>query len=821
MSQTTRKPEAPILYGPDGEPIDMGKIGRKNMGSGGGFSYINALQSQDAEPLVKAQEPFNVHAYVYSATNAIATNIGQVCFEFYRETEETQAYRAQRALSRGTIKNVAFWVPNYGRKRTAMERYAQNKRRLQGRKVKGLEEDYDYELTQPFRRPNNVLRSQSEMWYALIVLLILRGEGFWIAVKTDGTLWAMGMPVTDIERIILLHPDNMREKLDEKTGEVVYWEYRTNRKDAGLGIGGVTGKAYKFLPEEVIHFKTFNPIYPLRGMSRITASAMGVTQDLYAQMHNTSLLKNHAEPGGVIHTDQGLQDDERKQLLRNWHERHKGPLNRGNVAILEGGVTFTATTLTQKDMEFIEQRRWNREEILAVIGPLPKSILSITDDLNYATQLAQDRNFWNKCAIPLIRLIENTIDGMLLLLEPDTVVGMFDLTKIEALQEEITGKIDNMVKLVTTGRVSRDVAADRVGLDLPPEDGSDAVLVAPNLVPIEEVINGLTAPTPGDPGDPSNQDNPQRTVATIPTISTIERRQVRLIDPRARFLRASNSLFYSRRGISVVSWRAKAARQRSSITEEYFVLVGRQERPVKEQWRTHVSWFRREQMRAWNDFLEAHDLKAAAGAIIRDIGEQDIEGILLDLADPNKRLSARLNPLYHDMVDKVFSLTDKELGGLTVIEVDSDRVTDFISSKLIKVKERNKTIRDRLRKQLVAGIQGGETITELSQRINRVFNNAAGAARATTIARTETAQMMSGSRDIIFDEEGIIKHDWSTAGDEHVREDHVTFGGLGAQKRGFNYMSAVNKPGTLLYPSDVSGPADQVINCRCVATASE
>ena len=82
--------------------------------------------------------------------------------------------------------------------------------------------------------------------------------------------------------------------------------------------------------------------------------------------------------------------------------------------------------------------------------------------------------------------------------------------------------------------------------------------------------------------------------------------------------------------------------------------------------------------------------------------------------------------------------------------------------------------------------------------------------------RTETAGIMNSTRDEMFKQQGFTKELWVTAGDEVVREDHVTFGGAGPQDRDFNYMTLVSGGGLLRFPNDAAAPVGQVVNCRCI-----
>ena len=86
------------------------------------------------------------------------------------------------------------------------------------------------------------------------------------------------------------------------------------------------------------------------------------------------------------------------------------------------------------------------------------------------------------------------------------------------------------------------------------------------------------------------------------------------------------------------------------------------------------------------------------------------------------------------------------------------------------------------------------------------------------VARTETNTMLGNVRDEMFNLQGIELREWTTAADENVRQDHVTFGETAPQRADFNYLTTVGQSdqGTLTHPHDFRGPAGQVINCRCV-----
>ncbi len=93
--------------------------------------------------------------------------------------------------------------------------------------------------------------------------------------------------------------------------------------------------------------------------------------------------------------------------------------------------------------------------------------------------------------------------------------------------------------------------------------------------------------------------------------------------------------------------------------------------------------------------------------------------------------------------------------------------------------------------------------------------------RSEVIARTEALQAThTGSEEMYSQavDEGIVRADqlerkWNTASDSRVRDSHSTMNG---QVRGPNEPFVSGNGATLRYPGDLSAPASEVIQCRCV-----
>ena len=76
------------------------------------------------------------------------------------------------------------------------------------------------------------------------------------------------------------------------------------------------------------------------------------------------------------------------------------------------------------------------------------------------------------------------------------------------------------------------------------------------------------------------------------------------------------------------------------------------------------------------------------------------------------------------------------------------------------------------------------------------------------IARTESNSLLNGSATSVYKKEGVTMKEWLTTLDSAARESHIEIDGevVGIDGQFSNGLS---------YPGDPSGPAEEVVNCRC------
>ena len=127
--------------------------------------------------------------------------------------------------------------------------------------------------------------------------------------------------------------------------------------------------------------------------------------------------------------------------------------------------------------------------------------------------------------------------------------------------------------------------------------------------------------------------------------------------------------------------------------------------------------------------------------------------------------------------------------------------------------------------QIAAGVTLGEGMDALRDRVDEVLSTTASARwpnRATVIARTETMGALNGSRADAFqafaDEGGEgMERMWLSTVDSRTRPSHVLADG---QRVGLTDPFIVGGF-PLMFPGDPSGPAGEVIQCRCTTLLLE
>lgn len=119
-------------------------------------------------------------------------------------------------------------------------------------------------------------------------------------------------------------------------------------------------------------FNGLRSLSPLRHALRVSGRLAS-----NAQAFSSQFLQNAARPEMALKTD-GELTDEQFARLQEFIVSHSGPQNAGRPMVLEGGLDVKTLSMPMEDMQLIETRRFQVEEIARIYG-VPPFMIGHTD----------------------------------------------------------------------------------------------------------------------------------------------------------------------------------------------------------------------------------------------------------------------------------------------------------------------------------------------------------------------------------------------------------------------------------------------------------
>lgn len=293
--------------------------------------------------------------------------------------------------------------------------------------------------------------------------LLIYGEGFWLVIQ-DGS--AAKRPLSARR----LHPQYMDEIVT--AGELTGWRF-------GPVVEADNGVEYK--REQVIHFKFDDPDNDIRGLSLLSSLELTVAQDLFAMKFNERFFENSAHTGVIFN----MKNSSPEEVERNrvWMEQnYVGTENAHKPIILEGDMEVTKSVSTRAEMQFIEGRKFNREEILSVLDVDPSKI-GINENSNRSVSKEADNTFRQENISPLQLVVEEEINNQLIM----TLFGWDDIL----FRQNDSSRRDQLDMMKLYAEAERlgvySINQVKAELGLPPITGGDVhfVQTAAGAIPVE------------------------------------------------------------------------------------------------------------------------------------------------------------------------------------------------------------------------------------------------------------------------------------------------------------------------------------------------
>lgn len=269
-------------------------------------------------------------------------------------------------------------------------------------------ENHPFELK--LRRPNPLM-SRFELMEATLSYYRLTGNAYW---------WLNRASETAEPDEIWVIPSHKLYPLPDGKMFIGGYNYET---DNGEDI---------FIPRhEVVHFRTFHPMSQFVGLSPIESLATVATGDLAMQRWNTNYFgPNNAKAPGALAFSDMIDDSRWAKIKADIREKHGGT-NREMMLLRnvgQGGVSWISMAMSQRDMEFLAGRTFNKEEIYNIYAPGYASVTAV--NATEANAKAGKATFIEMAVWPFLVAIAEKITNDLLPAYGNNLVCEFDDIRI-------------------------------------------------------------------------------------------------------------------------------------------------------------------------------------------------------------------------------------------------------------------------------------------------------------------------------------------------------------------------------------------------------
>lgn len=301
----------------------------------------------------------------------------------------------------------------------------------------------------------NPFMDRFEFWATIIMHRSLAGNAYALKVRSGSGR---------VVELWLLRPDRVRIVPDS----VSY----IRRYDYDMG----NGQMMPIPVNDVIHFKNRHPLDDFYGMPPLMAISGRTDIDNFMRDFVKSYFMNAGVPGGILSVKQALTPSQRDEIRNRFRETVGGPRGWHEMLILDNSeATFTPMTqqvgtrgLVIPELDEIDEAR------IPMVFGVPQSLIGTRTSYQnggYANKRAEEQHFWTGTLTPLYKELAGPLN---LRLAPDffgVQEIMFDLSDVEALQEDIDLVSNRIIAQVNGGLLSWEEGREKLGLPATPPSG--------------------------------------------------------------------------------------------------------------------------------------------------------------------------------------------------------------------------------------------------------------------------------------------------------------------------------------------------------------
>ena len=221
-----------------------------------------------------------------------------------------------------------------------------------------------------------------------------------VSMLVDGNAFVQVAPSVELpDMLTVIDPRKVR--METTRGETLYHVQGGNRP---------------LTPDEMIHIPLIRLPGERRGLNPIEADREGIGLGLAAEAHGASWFGNGATLSGIIALPEGsdLEAAEIDRIREDFKKRHVGARKSHAVGILTGGATFSPLSMSNRDSQYLELRKYQVEDIARLYNIPPHMIGSQEPGaVGYASVEQKAIDYVQHAVQPIVQRIEAAYDRLL------------------------------------------------------------------------------------------------------------------------------------------------------------------------------------------------------------------------------------------------------------------------------------------------------------------------------------------------------------------------------------------------------------------------
>jgi HK97 family phage portal protein len=309
--------------------------------------------------------------------------------------------------------------------------------------------------------PNDYMTA-FEFWELCGKSLLTWGN-FYAEIQTDER--------DNVRALYPIPPQRMNVTLDPSTGLIVYtYTDRLNRTHVKLA-------------DDILHVPGlgYDGIEQIIGYSPVEMYRQSIGMSVDAETYGARFFANNATPTAYIASKQVVKDEQKNMILNYFYRQFGGTRNAGKLAFLEGDMELKTVATNHRDLQFLELRKFQVEEMARLLR-VPLHLIQSLDRSTNNNIEHQGIDFATYTMTPWCERIEKRIDMQLLgPREGSRRYVKFELDSL--LRGDAVSRAEYYAKRITAGNMTPNEA--RIRENDNPLAGGDQLYIQGAMVPLE------------------------------------------------------------------------------------------------------------------------------------------------------------------------------------------------------------------------------------------------------------------------------------------------------------------------------------------------